>query len=425
VIGNLTPTGVPLAAGIRVIYEHDSALWSAPESGPGIGQQLTPANIQVSAVWSVAPDGGTVAYAEVGTGRIHIIRSDGQSNIASGSFSGLCTTSALCADHTPTLAWSPDGRYIAYQAIDGTLHVVNADGTNDPSLSSSKQGIATSLLWSSDSNQLAFVEVAGTGESIFSFNFSTGRLIQVAASIDPANSASIVQKMFWLPDKGHPALTWTAWDAADHSLTGIFSGDLAGRSVAKRLTPTNLQVTAAGFTPTQGNGIWLVAATNQNGVPEIGTVAAGQSSLDVTNAGPVPVITGIYWSPLGDTAALVSSSGQMVLGSHNGASLSQPDLTVSDVTGAPIWSPDGTHLIAKIDQVIFSLGVDNGSFTLPNPLPQVVQTPTSVTMLWSPDSQNIAIASPSGTYLASSDGKKVKQIDTQTATGLFVWSVAG
>jgi hypothetical protein len=75
--------------------------------------------------------------------------------------------------------------------------------------------------------------------------------------------------------------------------------------------------------------------------------------------------------------------------------------------------------------VIFSLSVANGSFTLPNPLPSAVQTPTTVTMLWSPDGQDIAIATASGTYLTSSDGKKVKQIDTQTATGLFSWSYAG
>ena len=423
VIGNLTPTGVPLATGSRVIYEHDGALWSAPESGLGIGQQLTPTNIQVGASWSASPNGGLVAYAEAGTGRIHIIRSDGQSDIASSSFVALCTTTgALCADHTPTLAWSPDGRYIAYQSIDDTLRVVAADGTNDRVVTSSKQGIATSLLWSSDSNQLAFVEVVGTGESIFSFDFSSSRLIQVATSIDPANSAAIVQTMFWLPNKGHSTLTWTAWDATGQSLTGIFSRDL-GSATAVRLTPTNLQLTAAGFTPTQGNGIWLVAATNLNGTPEIATVAAGQSGLDVTNAEPGTVFTGIYWSPAGGAAALVSSNGQMFLATNNGASLN--DTLTSNVTGTPVWSQDGTHLATPLSLGIISLNIDKGSVTNLYRLLPAVQTPATVTMLWSPDSQDIAIATPSGTYLTSSDGKLIKQIDVQTATGLFVWSYAG
>ena len=423
VVGNITPTGVPLAAGNRVIYEHGGALWSAPESGPEIGQQLTPASMQVSTFWSVSPDGGLVAYAETGTGRIHIIRSDGQSDIAFSSFSVLCTTGALCADHTPTLSWSPDGRYIAYQSIDGTLHVVNADGTNDRSLTSGKQGIATSPLWSSDGRQLAFVEVAATGESIFSFDFSSSRLIQVAASVDPVNSAAIVQKMFWLPDKGHPALTWTAWDTTSQSLKGIFTSSLVGNVTVARLTPANLQLTAAGFTPTQGNGIWLLAATNQNGAPEIATVAAGQSGLSITNGAPGVVISGIYWSPVGGSAAVVTSNGQMFLTTNDGASLQEPPL--GGVTGTPVWSPDGIHLAILVDQLIFSLSVDNGSFTQPIRLLPAVQTPATVTMLWSPDSLDIAIATLSGTYLTSSDGKLTKQIDAQNATGLFVWSYAG
>jgi hypothetical protein len=57
VIGNPNPNDAPLAAGNRVVYEHDGALWSAPESGPGLAQRLTPSNVQVSSVWSVSPDG--------------------------------------------------------------------------------------------------------------------------------------------------------------------------------------------------------------------------------------------------------------------------------------------------------------------------------------------------------------------------------
>jgi hypothetical protein len=54
-----------------------------------------------------------------------------------------------------------------------------------------------------------------------------------------------------------------------------------------------------------------------------------------------------------------------------------------------------------------------------------VQTPATATMLWSPNSQDIAIATPSGTYLTSSDGKQIKQIDVETPIGLFIWSYAG
>jgi hypothetical protein len=367
------------------------------------------------AVWS--------AYAEATTGRIHVIRSDGQSDITMNSFSALCTTSTLCADHSPFLSWSPDGLSIAYQAADGALHVVNADGTNDRAITGSNQSIVTSALWSSDSGRLAFIEVAATGEGIFSFDVSSNRLSSVAASIDPENSAAIVNQMFWLSSKGHPALTWTAWNAASQSLTGIFTRDLLGSTVL-RLTPGNLQLTAAGFTPTQGNGIWLLAATGQDGAPEIATVAADQSGLTITNAAPGATISGIYWSPVGGTAAVVAGNGQMFLATNNGVSLQE---AVGNVTGTPIWSHDGTHLATPLSFGIISLNISalGGSVIGLYRLLPAVQTSATVTMVWSPDNQDIAIATPSGTYLTSSDGKHTKQIDVQTAAGLFVWSSAG
>ena len=103
-----------------------------------------------------------------------------------------------------------------------------------------------------------------------------------------------------------------------------------------------------------------MAATNQNGTPEIATVAAGQSGLDITNAEPGTVITGIYWSPVGSTAALVSSNGQMFLATNNGASLN--DALTSNVTGTPVWSPDGTHLATPLSLGIISLNIDTRKY---------------------------------------------------------------
>jgi hypothetical protein len=121
--------------------------------------------------------------------------------------------------------------------------------------------------------------------------------------------------------------------------------------------------------------------------------------------------------------ALVSSSGQLFLSIHNGVSLQEPAL--SGVTGAPIWSQDGTHLATPLSLGIISLNIVDGGITGVYRLLKAVPTLTTVTMLWSPDSQDIAISTPSGTYLTSSDGKQTKLIDAQTAVGLFVWSYAG
>jgi WD40 repeat protein len=425
IIGN-NPQTAPLPAGSRVVYEHNGALWSAPETGPGVGGQLTPINIQVGNIWSVSPDGRLVAYIEAASGRIHVIRADRLNDVAFASYSALCSNSS-CTVH-PTLVWSPDGKYLAYLSIDGTLHVVNVDGTHDRIVVTSEKGGATSLLWSSDSLRLAFVRVNGSLESIWNYNLNGSGATQVAASADPANSDASVEELFWLNNAGQPTLTWVGWQKSTGSVTGIFRADVLGSPALQRLTPANAKLTAAGFNPLEGSGTWLIGITDETGAPEIAIVAGSRPGLVITNADAGAkisgTISGVYWSPLGDTVAIVTSTGQMALALNNGASLSQPVFT-SNVTGAPVWSPDGTHLATPLTLGVMSLNIAAGAPTQVYRLLPSVPTPTTVTMLWSPNSQDIAITSPSGTYLTSSDGKSVKQVDAATATGPFAWSHSG
>lgn len=421
VIGNPNPNDAPLAAGNRVVYEHDGALWSAPESGPGLAQRLTPSNVQVSSVWSVSPDGKYVVYAEAGSGRLHVIRADRQGDTPLSSASALCSGAGICSVH-PALVWSPDGTRIAYQAADGTLHVVNADGTNDQAITTSTQGLAISPLWSQDSLRLAYIQVNNAEQSVWSYDLVNRRASQLAAHADPANLAAVVEQMFWLPDAQHPALTWATWDATSKTITGIFTRDLL-QSNTVRLTPADAHVTAAGFTPKQGTGLWLVGIT-QNETPALATVSATQPGLTITNSAPGNAITGIYWSPTGNTAAIVSEDGELSLATQNGASLASSKL--NGVTGVPAWSPDGTHLAAQISVGIVSMRISNGQPASITHLLLGEPLLANMTMLWASDSQSIAITAASGTYLSSPDnGHTFKQVDTQTAAGPFGWSVAG
>jgi WD40 repeat protein len=410
----------PLGAGRRVVYEHGGDLWSGPEVGPNLGQQLNSTNIHVSTIWSVSPDGKLVAYAEAGTGRIHIIRADGQEDTPTSSFSAICEGNFLCADFPPSLVWSPNGKYIAYQASDGKLHLLTVAGSSDQTVSAGSQGVVTSLLWSIHSQQLAFVGANGQAESIWSFSLASGSLSMVAASPDSANRSATIRDIYWLTDTPLPTLTWSTWVANTQSLTGIFSREL-GSSPIVRLTPDGLRLTGAGFTPLQG-GIWLVAAISQGGTPEIGTIAVAHPGLQITNATPQITIKGVYWSPLGDTAAVVTTTGQMFLATDNGALLASG---LNSVTGTPVWSPDGSHLATPLNSGIISLDIIAGNFKGVHRLLPSLAMPASVTMLWSPDSQDIAISTPSGVYLTSSDAKITKQIDPQTASGLLGWSLSG
>jgi hypothetical protein len=216
---------------------------------------------------------------------------------------------------------------------------------------------------------------------------------------------------------------------------------LGGSPTVRRLTPANVKLTAAGFNPLEGSGTWLIGITDQTGAPEIAVVAGSRPGPVTTNAdlgsafpGPIGTISGVYWSPLGDTAALVTTTGQMFLATNNGASLFQA--FTSNVTGAPVWSPNGTHLATPLSFGVISVDIASGDLnTLQPPLHRLlpsVPTLTTATMLWSSDSMVIAITSPSGTYVSSFNsnstiygGKGFKQVDAQTAIGPFAWSHSG
>ncbi|HEX6543339.1 MAG TPA: zf-HC2 domain-containing protein, partial [Ktedonobacterales bacterium] len=83
-IGNPGGGIVPLPAGTRLIYEHGDALWSAPESGSGLPQQLTPKGVQVAG-WSVSPSGRMVIYIDAHTGALHSIRADALNDTVVGT----------------------------------------------------------------------------------------------------------------------------------------------------------------------------------------------------------------------------------------------------------------------------------------------------------------------------------------------------
>src|SRR5262249_26639881 len=156
-----SPDVKPLAQGPRVVYAHDGSLWSAPENGPGVAERLTPTGIRVG-VWTIAPDGAHVAYVDAATGRIHVIRSDDQDDVATDS-SSITTDGAA-------LVWSPDGIRIAYLAGQPggpmALHLMNADGTNDLAIAAAS-AVSSAPIWSPDGLWLAYTQDADGAQSLW------------------------------------------------------------------------------------------------------------------------------------------------------------------------------------------------------------------------------------------------------------------
>jgi Tol biopolymer transport system component len=120
---------------------------------PAEGAELSVVN---TLDWS--PDGTQIAFAlccKGNKGHIYVIGADG---------SGIQRITPGTVDaFNPS--WSPDGTKIAYSSITKkrrtlitSIHVVNADGTNDVRLTSGPEPQGVEPAWSPDGSQIAFIE---------------------------------------------------------------------------------------------------------------------------------------------------------------------------------------------------------------------------------------------------------------------------
>jgi putative zinc finger protein len=396
-------SGVPLAAGTRLVYAHDGALWSAPETGPGLAQRLTPAGVSVG-VWSVSPNGHSVAYADA-HGALHTIRSDGLSD----------TTIVPAGGTISMLAWSPTGDQLAYVrgvAAGDALHLVNATGANDRTLPTGASVIVSTAIWSPDGLRLAYVQSLGTSQALWAYDLVSHQAAQLAGQADSAVPAAHFTRLAWLPDTLRPAVTWAAHDDASSTISGVFTRFVLNGE-QRRLTPSGSTYTAAGFTAASGDGRWLLARSG--GSPTLTALAADSGVASSAPAHVSAPVRDIVWSSRGGTAAFVTTDGELGLwapgGIHAGVLHGVGD-------EPPAWAPDGARLAAQTLQGVIAAETTGITVRL---LPAVAP----VGILWAPDGQRVALVTASGVTIVGADGTGAKLADTHVPTGPFVWSVAG
>jgi len=191
---------------------------------------------------AVSPDGTQVLYVDT-SGGIHVIRSDGQRDHLVGGLGMNC-----CGSLPSTFAWTPDGSQIAYSA-GAALHLMNADGTNNRVIAEGASYV--SPVWSPDSTELAYVQVAGDMSSVQVYSLVTRRTVQLAAQADPTHNASIAGDLAWLANPLRPVVTWAAWDSSSQQVSGIFAASLPGGGT-QRLTPAGATYGVASFSTTTG-----------------------------------------------------------------------------------------------------------------------------------------------------------------------------
>lgn len=421
-IGNPS-TVAPLAAGNRLVFAQSGALWSAPESGPGLAQQLTPRGIAVAG-FAVAPDGRHVAYVDGTHGDLHVIRSDGQRDTTIVQGHGLQMLGAP--------VWSPDGQQIAYVANSPSgpaLHLINSSGTNVRVIAASSGGSVVSfghVIWSPDGLRVAWVQTASGAESLWTYDLVAHATRQIAAHADPANSTARFLDLHWLPDTLHPALSWaadevsapTANSTASSKISGVFTLALSSGSV-QRLTPTNATYSGALFTGTHGDGAWLLYSAGSTSTLQAVTADSGAVLGTTTVSGSV---SAGFWSPNGTSVAYVTAAGDLALWTPSSGATQH---LLSGATGYPAWSPDGSHLAVATSGGVVSVAVGTG-----NPASTTRLTAASAqglgAAIWAPDGHAVVVISPSGLVIVASDGTQSRVIEQGLLSGTpLEWSVAG
>lgn len=362
--------GAPLSAGPRAIYEHDGALWSAPENGPGLAQQLTPDGVRVAG-WSVAPvtgdtGGRLITYVDARTGAIHVLRSDRQSDHVIGQ-----------ASASTLLVWAPDASRIAYVTAGAsgatTLRIMNADGTNDHAITDGAHGAVSAPVWSIDSLRLAFTQANG---GLWSLEVNTGHLRQVATQADAADAQAVVSQLAWLPDAANPGVTWVARDGG--TITGLYLSRVLGNAGPQQLASAAAHLSAAEYTSASG-GTWLAASG-----ADLYTISAQGNGVAKVGTAPTSLPTAV---------------------------------------GRIAWSPDGHSVAYATSDTVVILRLTSGGVSAAAP---PIHVPGALAVRWAPDGQSLVVASSGGVLVVAGNGSAIHVVDMHPADGaLLAWSVAG
>lgn len=221
-----------------------------------------------------------------------------------------------------TAAWSPDGRWVAFDGPDDALAVMNAEG-HIRRLAAAEYG---GWAWSPTEAQLAMV----LNSNLTVIDASTARKIDLGEVIGDVTSAPV-----WSPDG-----TRILFGARGGSLYSVDVGS-AQRSLLVRLPGENLDSMDEIEWSPDGAHI-LVMNDLEPGGGRLYVINADGSGVRVLRKNYQP--GGLAWSPDGDSIAYVSHDATTHLQTISPIGGSSSIAAASADIGTPVWSPDGGRI---------------------------------------------------------------------------------
>ncbi|HEX6108161.1 MAG TPA: zf-HC2 domain-containing protein [Ktedonobacteraceae bacterium] len=444
--GAITPPtgplqGGPLAAGVRFVFLRNGALWSIlTNSSKKQADRLTPSNVMVAANWVVSPAqtgrlaGDMLAYVDLQTAFVHIIRSDGQQDTIIKQpllKTGIQPTSVWDTDTGATilnsLAWSNDGSMLAFVADPtGTgqtrLYIYSTETGITQIVPLTSKGSISHPVWSPDSIRVAFVLINNGSISIFDYNTQNHGLLTITNGLD-SQAGDTVLSLNWSPSLDEPAITWSEGVIGHIHSLWVRRVGVGGAIEPGRLLEGDYVQAMYNRNGSNNRGSWLIVTSVAGRAGDLWRidVVPGSSFVPLTSGKQVSFA---QWSADGVHVdyldALSSGVGTFhIVNVRTGVDSLFSTGVVNDP--APAWSTDGQELVYSTGTRIGIVNLRADSRTLFLKLNGVAST-----FAWSVTSSHqivVALRDMSqGIYMVDTLHNTSLQMDKLGASGPIEWT---
>jgi Tol biopolymer transport system component len=397
--------------GTKILY------WGSPQDIQVVNadgsnhRNLTASSLtaELDAAWS--PDGTRIAFAKYQNDESQIfdMNPDGSNQ--------LQLTFDAGRHLNPT--WSPDSRKIAYlrwlnQKTE--LFVMNSDGSGQVKLADVP--LETPLAWSPDGKYIAFNSKPASNSTLWQIH-----LVKPDGSeLKPLTTGANDRDFSWSPDSKQILFS----GIASNRLSDIFVINTDGSNL-KNLTNSDASETAPAWSP-DGSRITFSSNRDYKETPRqidifVTEPYSEAPPVRLTND-PAPEFNPA-WSPDGKQIAFIkgeSNEGELYVMNADGSQ--QTRLTYNSVSDqSPVWTPDGTRIaFSSAYSDIYTIRPDGTDLVNLNPYLTGAANPT-----FSPDGKRIAYNCKTGLCLMNADGSNPKSLRQRGEYGYgpLAWSPDG